>query len=334
MYYRRVISEPLKALIMPDGKLYWLFSLVKSRADLNFLLGKTDGRGWIGVYRGLSKLLEISLQRGEVQLSSHKKYCDLAQQNGLSVYGTRATSDLAFKADFLKLVECVHKEPEFAQHYDNKREGFFQNMFSRQFGILADGCEKFAIVDKEAVIGYRNGAKARIFEPRQSMFRCIHKHLSETNPTSYGATLDEKALGGKLDFLAVERDGTTLLVEMKHGPNTKGIYLSPIQIGLYYSIFGEYIRRYGDDYVRDVGDMIRQKVEIGLISGDWSRVKPNGEIVPVLVIADYKERGAGFKQLKEVRTICRERLGDESFLSNLIVYTYDKDKVLNRLPLE
>ena len=44
MYYRRVISDELKQLLMNGGALHWLYNLVKGREDLVFLIG-ADNKG-------------------------------------------------------------------------------------------------------------------------------------------------------------------------------------------------------------------------------------------------------------------------------------------------
>ena len=58
MYYNRKISDSLSRLIEPRGELRWLFDFVKSRDDLDFLIGKSSSTEWISVYRGLSRRLE------------------------------------------------------------------------------------------------------------------------------------------------------------------------------------------------------------------------------------------------------------------------------------
>lgn len=202
-------------------------------------------------------------------------------------------------------------------------------MFSRQFGILSDGSEDFIVIDKEAVIGYQNmRVKAKYFDKQREKFKVIKKYLSELDAKRYGSNIGEEALGNELDFLAVNRSGEVLLIEFKHSSSTKGIYLSPIQIGLYCNIFQDYIHCYRQDFIDDVGEMIKQKKDMGLISQNFSEVKLSGEIVPLLIIAKYNPRSSALDSFRSVLQICREELKDGAFLSKLEVYEYDEHKNL------
>jgi len=333
MYYQRVIGGDLKGLLLPGGGLHWLYLLVKERKDLDFLVGANKSKKWIYVYQGTTKLLDISMKRNSANISANPAYLELAQKNNLDIYGIKEISDLNFKDDFVRLIPCLSQDSKFRSYYANKKEGYFQNLFSRQFGILSDGSEDFVVVDKEVVIGYANKKVKEIyFGEQRKRFMAINEALSRLDAKIYGSKLSEKALGNELDFLAVNRDGKILLIEFKHGSSTKGIYLSPIQIGLYYYIFHEYIKQYKDDFISHISSMIKQKKEMGLISQQWPDVTLTTEIIPTLVIAEYNPESSAFVNFKEVLKICRDKLADNSFLSELIVYEYDKNKKLKPLP--
>jgi hypothetical protein len=286
-----------------------LFNLVKGRDDLDFLIGANNSKRWISVYCGTTSLLDITFTRGLVSISAHNKYIVLAQNNNLNIYGDKETADLNFEDDFVQFISFLHQNNHLERHYGNKKEGYFQNLFSRQFGILSDGNEDFVVIDKEVVIGYQNmQIKEKYFGVQRERFKAIKKHLSELDANRYGSKLSGEALGNELDFLAVNRSGESLLIEFKHGSSTKGIYLSPIQIGLYCSLFREYIRCYREDFIDDVGEMIKQKKDMGLISRNFPEVKLSGNIVPMLIIAKYNPRSSALSKLRETLKICGDKL--------------------------
>ncbi len=329
MYYKRLISEELKCLLIGGGELHWLFNLVKGKDDLDFLIGANNSKQWISVYCGTTSLLDITFTGGLVRISAHKKYINLAQNNSLNIYGYKETTNLNFEDDFVQFLSFLHQNNHMERHYGNKKEGYFQNLFSRQFGILSNGSEDFVVIDKEAVVGYQNMlVKAKYFDKQREKFKAIKQHLSEFDAKRYGSNIGKEALGNELDFLAVNRDGKVLLIEFKHGSSTKGIYLSPIQIGLYYSILQDYIHYYRQNFIDDVGEMIQQKKDMKLISRDFPEVKLSGGIVPLLIIAKYNPRSSALDSFRNVLRICREELKDDAFLSNLEVYEYDEHQNL------
>ena len=252
MYYRRVISIELQRLLMCGGELHWLYKLVKERKDLDFLIAANNSKQHVFVYRGTTRLLDIALVGGLVRISAHQKYTDLAHKNNLDIYRDRDLSDLDFEYGFIQLISYIPKDT----HYDNKKEGYFQNLFSRQFGILSEGTEDFVVIDKEVVIGYQNmQIKEKYFGDHQKTFKniygCLSKHLHNV-----GSKLSEKDPGNEIDFLAVDKRGKVLLIEFKHSSNPAGIYLSPIQIGLYCHIFCDYISRFPQAFKKDISDML------------------------------------------------------------------------------
>lgn len=334
MYYQRVIPDALKSLLMPSGKLHWLYSLVKGREDLDFLIGANKSKAWIYVYRGTSRLLGISLRQDLVDVTAAVKYLDLAASNGLKIYGRRKVSDLNFKDDFVRFLGYVEQDVSLSRYYNNKKEGYYQNLFSRQYGIESNGDEDFVVVDKEVVIGYASEAvKKECFGKHRAKFMGINEYLSQVDAKLFGGKLTQKALGNELDFLAVTREGKICLIEFKHGSSTKGVYLSPIQIGLYYRIFAEYLSQYPEEFMQNVNGMIRQKKEMGLISQNWPEATLSTELVPMLVVAGHKERSSAFNTFKQVLEICRDKLNDRTFLSGLKVYKYDDHKNLTPVSL-
>ena len=326
MYYRRVISDKLMKLLLVRGGLHWLYQLVKEREDLDFLIGANKSKQWIYVYRGTTRLLDITEKRGLVNVSANRKYLDLAERNNLNIYSLRQTLDLNFKDDFIRLISCLSQDKKLDKHYVNKKEGYFQNLFSRQFGVCAKGTEDFVVIDKEAVIGFKNKAtKEKYFGEQRKRFMEINRCLSELDPKRYGSKLSGKSLGNELDFLAINRSGDILLIEFKHGSSTKGIYLSPIQIGLYFSLFQDYLTHHRQDCIRNIEDMVKQKKDMGFVPKNFPTVPLNGRIVPMLIIAEHNPRSSAMDKFKDVLKICRKGLQEDAFLSDLKICSYNEN---------
>ena len=332
MYYKRVISNELQRLLMCGGELHWLYRLVREWKEIDFLIGANNFQEWISVYCGMTRLLEITLKRNQVSISADLKYRNYAEQKGLDIYGIKEMTDLNFEKDFVQLFFCLRQDNQLHRHYYNKKEGYFQNLFSRQFGIESTGNEDFVVIDKESVVGYQDTAtRTKIFSIQQEKFREIKKHLSEIDEKKYGKNLSRETIGNELDFLALNGSGNVLLIEFKHGSSAKGIYLSPIQIGLYCDIFQEYISRNRQGFIDDIGEMIKQKKTMGLICPNFPEVNLTGKIVPMLVIAQFNPKSSALETFGKVLQICREEFKDNAWLSNLEVYKYDECQKLIRI---
>lgn len=116
----------------------------------------------------------------------------------------------------------------------------------------------------------------------------------------------------------MNRDGDILLIEYKHGTSISGIYLSPIQIGMYYDIFSNLPR---NELEKAVFEMLAQKQRIGLINPDWKIPSKIKNIIPVLVISEYNYKSSARKKFNKVLKIARKQIGSD-FLSNLKAYNY------------
>lgn len=332
MYYKRVISNKLQRLLMCGGELHWLYNLVRERKELDFLIGSNNTQGWILVYCGTTRFLKITLNRNRVNIAADHKYLKYAKDKGLDIYGIRETTDLNFEKDFVQMLVYLRQDNQLDRHYHNKKEGYFQNLFSRQFGIDGTGNEKFVVIDKEAVIGYKDiRTKQKYFSEKQDIFKTIKKHLSEIDANKYGRNISKDALGNEVDFLAVNRSGDVLLIEFKHGSSAKGIYLSPIQIGLYCNIFQDYVSHNRQVFIDDIGEMIRQKKSMGLISPNIPEVTLTGKIIPMLVIAQFNPKSSAFDTFGKVLQVCREEFKDNAWLSDLEVYEYNERQELIRM---
>jgi len=316
MYYDRTLSPEFSKLIEHDGSLRWLFEFVRKRDDLDFLIGKNTEKEWISIYRGLTRILSISPTKNPqtIIIDADPKYKHMSS----NLYGEKSVND-NFQNDILLLIAQIEKCHQFDRYYKNKKEGYYQNMLSRKYGICGGPDIDFVIIDKEAVVGYIDeDEKNKLFSPIQCKYRQIQKVISAKNPVRYGKDLAKKAIGNELDFLALDKGGNILLVEYKHGSNTSGIYLSPLQIGLYYDIFKSLSR---EELDKSILKMLAQKQKIGLINPEWETPPKLIDIIPTLVISEYNYKSTAHDKFIEILQITRTLQGN-GFLNNLRMYNF------------
>src|SRR5208282_2993895 len=320
MYYDRTLSSEFSKLIEPNGSLSWLFTFVKGHDDLDFLIGKNnkkDQKEWISIYRGLTRILRIrpTSNAQTIIIDAHDKYKNMLS----NLYGKDKDVNVNFQDDLSTLITQIKENPEFDKYYNNKKEGYYQNALSRKYGICGGPDTDFVIIDKEAEVGYEDQKeKDKLFSLIQKPYIDLKRNISIEDAVKYGEHLEEKPSGKSLDFLALDKEGNILLIEFKHGSNTSGIYLSPLQIGLYYDIFKSLPNGYLDEAVNN---MLNQKQKIGLINPKWKAPKKIKDIIPVLVISEYNYRSTAKSKFDEILQITRTRQG-EGFLSNLRTYNF------------
>ncbi len=322
MYYNRTLSNSFSKLLEKDGKLRWLFNFVKKQPEIDFLIGKNNSKEWISIYRGLSRVLTISKTKeiNIIKLDGAEAYKTILPK----LYGKRLTS-IIFEKELDQILLAVSKNEKFDKYYQNKKEGYYQNILSREFGICGNADDNFVIIDKEAVIGYLNQKeKDTEFNKIQPKYKRLQKDISVKNNKRYGKNIEKKPVGNELDFLALDKNGNILLIEYKHGTNTSGIYLSPIQIGMYYDIFTNFPK---SDLEKTVFEMLIQKQKIGLICQNWVIPHKIKDIIPVLIISEYNYKSSAKQKFDEIFTFSKEQLGSK-FLNNLLMYNYTEQKGL------
>jgi len=253
-------------------------------------------------------------------LDGAKAYKDISPE----LYGW-VEKNKNFGEELIRVVEVVSKDSKFDRYYKNKKEGYFQNELSRMFGICGNKNNDFVILDKEAVIGYSDNAeKEKLYGELRSGYKTLQKELSEKNTARYGKKLEKKSIGNELDFLALDKQGNLRLIEYKHGTNTSGIYLSPLQIGMYYDLFTQLPK---EELIKSVSSMFEQKKKIGLINPDWGSMPEIKEIIPVLIISEYNYKSTANKKYHEVMDFVRSKRGG-SFLGNIKTFNYTTEEGL------
>lgn len=316
MFYNRKLSDSFSKLLEPNGELRWLFDFVQTQDDLDFLVGKNNTKEWISIYRGLSRVLTIlkTGTPGLITLDGAGAYKNISSV----LYGQKKCSE-NFCMELASLIRDVSDDSKFNRYYANQKEGYFQNKLSRSFGICGKPDDNFVIVDKEAVIGYKDiQEKNRLYGKIRDGYKILQKDISQKDAKRYGQDLDKKAIGNELDFLALDKQGNLLLIEYKHGSNTSGIYLSPLQIGMYFDLFTELPRA---ELQKAVFEMFEQKKRIGLVNPDWNRAPEIKDIVPILIISEYNEKSSAKTKYQEILNFVRSKKG-HSFLDNIKTYNY------------
>jgi hypothetical protein len=103
-----------------------------------------------------------------------------------------------------------------------------------------------------------------------------------------------------------------------YGTNTSGIYLSPLQIGMYNDIFTSFPK---EDLGNAVFEMLEQKQKIGLINPNWKKPKSIKDIIPVLIISEFNYKSSAKTKFDEILQFSRKQLGT-SFLNNLQTFNF------------
>ncbi len=316
MYYNRKLSDSFSALIEPGGAMRWLFDFVKDSKDMDFQIGRNADQEWISVYRGTTRIVKIRSTNdpAKIAVDGDNTY----QKMSSSLFGHKHTS-ANFQIDLEEVLQQVARDPKFDRYYNNKKEGYFQNELSRKYGIHGLPDDDFVIVDKEAVIGYADeNEKSILMGPIRDKYKKLQKEISELDSVHFGQHLENRAIGNELDFLALDREGNILLIEYKHGTNTSGIYLSPMQIGMYYDLFASFPK---NELEFAVNEMLIQKQKIGLINPGWVKPTAIREIIPVLIISNYNDKSSAREKFHEVMNIVRAKHG-LGFLKNLKTFNY------------
>ena len=315
MYYNRTISTELSNLIEKNGNLRWLFDYVKNHKELDFLIGKNNSKEWISIYRGLTRIVSVLLTSDDlIEIDADKKYKNIFPQ----LYGKKNITE-KFQNEIELLISQIEANNQFDRYYKNKKEGYYQNELSKIYGICGEPDTDFVIIDKEAVIGYSNQAeKDNLLGSIQQKYKQLQREISILNPVRYGKDLGKKAIGNELDFLALDKNGNILLIEYKHGTNTSGIYLSPLQIGMYNDIFTSFPKK---ELEKAVFDMLEQKQKIGLINSNWTKPTSIKNIIPVLVISEFNYKSSAKEKFDEILQFTRKQVGN-SFLNNLLTFNF------------
>lgn len=330
IYYNRLLPDKMSSLIAPDGKLRWLFDVVRQNNDLDFLIGRNLTQSWISVYRGLSRLIRVkpAANDNEFLLDADESYVTLYKEQ---LYGIKTLEQLNFRKAFEWLLNWVRHNQDYDWQYNNRKEGFYQNHFSRNFGITGSDKTELVVFDKEvSPVFYNNSDKQTVFGNLQAKYKTIYKHLSQEYPEKFGKNLEKRHLGKEIDFFGLDNSGRLLVIEFKHHSSPSGIYLSPVQIGLYYALAKMLYQQNPERLTTTIREMILQKQKLGLINAHWKVPESINEIVPVLMISGYNPKSNAKNKFKSVLKECRALFG-EGYLQNIETYEYSLENGMREL---
>jgi len=309
MYYDRLLPLKTARLIMPGGQFHWLIDFVINHSDLDFQTGKNKNESWISIYRGTSSLLKIMGRIKGYKITVDNKYRILCPD----FYDNPTSENFEVLLSQNKIYKNENGKNTLARYYDNHKEGFYQNLISRRYGINGKEDDSLVIVDKEVVIGFINtNVKKRIIDSIRQKYQPALNELQ--NRIGFPSKLNEYKFGNEFDFLALDSDGNIILMELKDSSDTQKIYLSPFQISTYCDIYSEYISRNKDEFENVVLEMIKQKQELGLLNSKW--------IVPTKIIGMKAALVIGGKFSNTVNRNYKQAL---NLLNNYIINTYECD---------
>lgn len=271
MYYHREMSFDLEKLINDNYK--WLIDEVISNPELDFQTGSNDNDSWFSIYRGTGRIMTIKASGTIVAdpkyVKKHPTFYNKPDKNGLH-----------------ELLDQIHKDTDLGRYYigaDGKRkEGYYQNLISRRYSLFCEPEDDFIIIDKEFVLGYADDTtKNGIIEPIKEKYDGIIQTLA----CKYDYCKHIKQPGTECDFVGLTREGDILLLELKRHEDTTKIYLSPLQAGKYDDLTKEFVKRYPEDFCRNIMNMVSQKIRMKILKPKWSiPVKTSGRIIPAVVV--------------------------------------------------
>lgn len=310
IYYNRVMDKKLTDLIQKKYK--WLIEYVKKHPELDFQTGSNANDTWFSVYRGTGRVLTIK-KKGA--LTANKKYKKLFPD----FYKTPNEKNLD------KLLEYVSKEDDLKRYYigkdGKKKEGYYQNLISRRYSLFCEKKDDFIIFDKEFVLGYSdNTTKTNITADVNKKYDDI---VNELKRKGFGTKI--KAPGSECDFVGLTKNGDILLLELKRYEDTSKIALSPVQVGKYVDLTENYLSKYNTDFEKNVLEMVKQKVDLGILIPKFDIPKKiSGRIIPAVVVGGNPTETAK-KRFKTARDMVKK--------PNIKLYTCNNDGELIEIAL-
>jgi hypothetical protein len=109
---------------------------------------------------------------------------------------------------------------------------------------------------------------------------------------------DEKRFGDEVDMLAIDKTGSLVVIELKHGVNTSGIYWGPLQAGVYHAAFKDA----PSEVYSGIKALIAQKIRLGLLPGAAAIMIPSALTLgdPMLAIAVPNRNSGCWDKMLEV----------------------------------
>ena len=289
MYYNRVMDSSLEEIIMENYN--WLIEAVKNNPELDFQTGSNKGNSWFSIYRGTGRLLTVK-KTGKITADKEyiKRYPEFYNNPTLE--------------NFASLLFEVQNDKKFDRYYisgDDKKEGFYQNLISRRYTLNCKDSDDFIIVDKEFVIGYeKEEFKNEILKPIKEKYDGFISTIKQAHPNW---CKNIKQTGEECDFLALNRDGDIILLELKRYNDSTKTYLSPLQVGKYEDMTKVFMDKYPDELFNVMIEMLSQKKRMKIIGPAWDLPVKSSGVVRTAVVVGGNSSKEVLKRFKIVRDI-------------------------------
>jgi hypothetical protein len=314
-YDRKMCSEIVNHINL---KLSWLIQYVKDHPSLDFQTGHDPkmNRSWFSIYRGTGRVFTIEAINNKIKpYFAADAYVKLMPE-----LFEEPSPEL-----FDKYLSIIESEPKFDRYYKGSKgipkEGYFQGLIGRRYTFNLTDDDDFVIIDKEFVIGFKDEATKKDWNEDKIIPDQIEK-IKEFRDQYKGKLPKEiKASYGEFDFLALNKNGDILIMELKQDDPQKTA-LAPIQTNYYYRQFEKLMKE--DSLLSNkINYMIAQKIELGIISDCFKNNLPvqlSGRIIPCVIVGEEEHLSD---------TICeRYKFARNLFLPAMLAYTCEDNGTL------
>lgn len=306
--YDRFFSPNIFKALCPGAPLRFLIPDVFSdnRDAIDVQLREKDK---LFYYHGTTSLLTIKLKEvgGNVQI---KATADKIYKNCPEYEELMKTWD---KPAFGKLRDIFNSYLKSAMKVAKKdfftetKEGYWQNRLCVSWGRTALPGEKYIIIDRECVIGFKiKRKKDTFYHSLNKPYADIKKGLQRTEPKTFGTiskvkgnSIRKNLFGDNLDMLALDERGNLTIIELKHGRNLSGICWGPLQTLVYRDAFRSKL----PEITSGIRELVEQKIALGLLpEATRSRLPLGGfpAVKALLVIAKPAEKNIWEDKMKRV----------------------------------
>lgn len=315
IYFDRRVPVQLVNALAPRGHFHHLVEIARARKPLDLHLRALEGgAAHATLYLGLTRVLDlhtddrerfwITGQRGSRPTS---RFREVYEKRFDQAWGRpQSLDDLArawksgdgrtYIEEAIAVADPRYMRPD--------REGFLQ-------ASLADRPDRFVLIDRESVVGFREGAKRRYLDEALSSIRtAVHSLAQSGEPwtrtrapsdaaeRTTGPTANRKPrrrpkwFGDELDALAIDVQGRVLIIEAKGANDTGGVAWTPAQVAVYRRLFGAWAKERSDEAPSVLGGMLDQRKRLGLAPEDSSEPAEPLDLVPMIVIGGTLGRSA------------------------------------------
>jgi hypothetical protein len=141
--------------------------------------------------------------------------------------------------------------------------------------------DRFAVVDRESVVGFDPGVKTQFLAPLSSLLSAVVRDLRSQG---YSWATADKRFGDEIDALAVDADGRLLVIEVKPGLNTAGVGWTPAQVARYLWLFTAWAQQDPAHAHAVLTGMLAQRVRLGLARHGRVPPKAPPKLIPVIAV--------------------------------------------------